>query len=42
MNQPGAMPAPIDLARYAREFPSLQFLASEPGILELSWRTRAA
>jgi enoyl-CoA hydratase len=27
--------APIDLARYAREFPSLQFLAPEPGILEL-------
>src|SRR6204780_5586644 len=35
MNQPGAMRAPIDLARYAQEFSSLQFLAPEPGILEL-------
>src|ERR1700723_2114350 len=29
------MSAPIDLTRYAREFPSLQFLAPEAGILEL-------
>ena len=29
------MNATIDLARYAREFSSLQFLAPEPGILEL-------
>ena len=36
MNEPkGAMNASIDLARYAREFASLQFLAPEPGILEL-------
>ena len=26
---------PIDLSRYAREFPSLQFFGEEPGILEL-------
>jgi enoyl-CoA hydratase len=26
---------PVDIARYAREFPSLQFLAPEAGILEL-------
>jgi enoyl-CoA hydratase len=36
MSKPtNAANAPIDLARYAREFPSLQFLAPEPGILEL-------
>ncbi|HEX3846931.1 MAG TPA: enoyl-CoA hydratase/isomerase family protein [Steroidobacteraceae bacterium] len=29
------MSAAIDLARYARDFPSLGFLAPEPGILEL-------
>lgn len=29
------MNAPIDAARYAREYPSLQFLAPEAGILEL-------
>ncbi|MGB6310502.1 MAG: enoyl-CoA hydratase/isomerase family protein [Steroidobacteraceae bacterium] len=30
-----AADVPIDLSRYAREFPSLQFLAPEAGILEL-------
>jgi enoyl-CoA hydratase len=34
VNQP-SMSAPIDPARYAKEFSSLQFLAPEPGILEL-------
>ncbi len=29
------MNTPIDIARYTRDFPSLQFLAPEPGILEL-------
>ena len=36
MNEPkGGLRAPIDIERYAREFSSLQFLAPEPGILEL-------
>lgn len=29
------MNTPIDIVRYARDFPSLQFLTPEPGILEL-------
>src|SRR5580693_5891527 len=31
----GELTVPIDLSRYAREFPSLQFFGEEPGILEL-------